>query len=121
VAKTKTYKDFGIAVEDLKGEEISYYNLSQGVGLSESYLWGLVNKRKVTLPKDKVIEKLAKFFHVEPSYFYEYRLRRVLEFIDQHREFLDTVERSIKAFETADKRKEAAEYEGRDEQAVSSE
>ena len=38
---------------------------------------------------DEVIKKIADFFNVTSDYFYEYRLNKLLNYIDKNREFLD--------------------------------
>ena len=89
----KTYKDFAEAVLELKGDKVSFDTMGLSIGIAPSYLWNLTHMRKSSPPKDEVIEKIAAFFHVEPEYFYEYRLKKCLEFLDDNREFLDHIDK----------------------------
>lgn len=95
----KTYKDFGEAMDELrKKAEVSFDTMSFKLGIAQSYLWGLANRRKANLPKDELIEKIAGYFRITPDYFHEWRLKRFLEFIDTNREFLDHCEKEAKKF-----------------------
>ena len=83
-------KDFYLAFKDLKKKlNLSLGQISIKTGLSKSFLSDISNN-KVLPPKDKFIEKIAKAFGVEPSYFFEYRKRRLSEFFEKNREFLNT-------------------------------
>lgn len=46
------------------------------------------------------MKKLADLFNVEPDYFYENRLNRLLEIMDKDREFVDYCLRQYKKFRT---------------------
>lgn len=90
----KTYKDFGEAIEELRqNSRISYDTIAFGMQRAQSYVYGICTRRVRRLPEYEQIKEFADFFHVEPEYFYEYRLRRMLDFIDKNREFLDHCER----------------------------
>jgi hypothetical protein len=43
-------------------------------------------------------KEFADFFHVTEDYFYEYRLKRMLEFLDKNREFLDHCEKESRKY-----------------------
>jgi transcriptional regulator with XRE-family HTH domain len=93
----KTYKDFGDAVDELRIKaDLSYDRMALGVDIAQSYLYHIINRRKASAPKDDIIKKIAEFFHVPPSYFYEYRLRRLLDFLNNNREYLDHCLRQAK-------------------------
>ena len=90
----KTYKDFGAALDELRVEQdLSYDRLSLQINMTASYLYSIINRRIASAPKDAIIEKIAKFFSVEPEYFFEYRLRKMIAFVEDNREFLDHCEK----------------------------
>jgi len=93
----KTYKNFGEALDVLRVEaELSYERLSLKLGIANSYVYNMINRRTKSAPSNDMIEKIARLFHIEPTYFYEYRLRKMLEYIDDSREFLDHCEKEAK-------------------------
>ncbi len=95
----KTYKSFGEALDELRVEaELSYDRLSLKVGITQSYLYYIINRRANSAPNNKIIEKVAKFFGVEPDYFFEYRLRKMIDYVNDNREFLDHCEKESKKF-----------------------
>jgi transcriptional regulator with XRE-family HTH domain len=93
----RTYKSFGEALDVLRIEhDLSYDRLSLALGIANSYVYHMINRRTKNAPSDAIIQKIADYFHLEPSYFYEYRLRKMLEFVDTNREFLDHCEKETK-------------------------
>ena len=87
--KNYTVEDFYLAFKDLKEKQnLSLGQISIKTGLSKSFLSDIMNK-KVLPPKDEFIEKIAKALSVEPEYFFEYRLRRLNDYINENRDFLD--------------------------------
>jgi transcriptional regulator with XRE-family HTH domain len=93
----KSYDDFGVAMDKLRVKKgVSFDTVSFSTGIAQSYLWGLANRRKANLPKDELMEKIANYFQVKPDYFYEWRLKRMLETVDKNREFLDHCEKEYK-------------------------
>jgi len=95
--KSKTYLDFGVAMDELRKKAgVSFDTMSFKIGIAQSYLWGLANRRRANMPKEELIEKIADYFSLSPSYFYEYRLRKLLDFINENREFLDHCLRQAK-------------------------
>jgi len=87
--KNYTIKDFYIAFKDLKEKQnLSLGQIAIKTGLSKSFLSDIMNK-KVLPPKDEFIEKIARALGVEPEYFFEYRLRRLNDYINENRDFLD--------------------------------
>ncbi len=95
--KKKTYLDFGVAMDELRKKSgVSFDTMSFKIGIAQSYLWGLANRRRANMPKEELIGKIADYFDLSPSYFYEYRLRKLLDFIDNNREFLDHCLRQAK-------------------------
>lgn len=93
----KTYKNFGEALDVLRVEAgLSYERLSLKLGIANSYVYNMINRRTKSAPSNEIIEKIAGLFHIEPTYFYEYRLRKMLEFVDDNREFLDHCEKEAK-------------------------
>jgi len=120
----KTYDDFGVAIEKLRNKaDISYDTIAFGIQRAQSYVYGICNRRTRNLPKDKIMKEFAEFFHVEPEYFYEWRLKRVLEFVNENREFVDHVERQAKKYKksstTSDVQKESPESEDENNQEQS--
>ena len=95
--KSKTYLDFGVAMDELRKKAgVSFDTMSFKIGIAQSYLWGLANRRRANMPKEELIEKIADYFSLSPSYFYEWRLRKLLDFINENREFLDHCLRQAK-------------------------
>jgi len=93
----RTYKNFGDATDELRMKAgLSYDRMSLEIGIAQSYLYHIINRRKASAPKDEIIKKISEFFHITPYFFYEYRLRRLLDFIDKNREFLDHCLRQAK-------------------------
>lgn len=93
----KTYEDFGIILEKLKNESGSAYErMGIEINMNPSTLQRMAKTRAVKLPDYDVMEKVAKYFHLVPHFFYEYRLRRLLDFIDENRKFLDHCLRQAK-------------------------
>jgi transcriptional regulator with XRE-family HTH domain len=94
----KTYKNFGDALFELKKKnyDIAYSKIAKKTGLCESTVNALVNRRHANLPNDDIMIKMAECFNLEPSYFYEWRYKRINEFIDSNREFLDIIEKESK-------------------------
>jgi len=93
----KTYKSFGEALDALRVEaDLSYERLSMKLGIANSYVYNMINRRTKSAPSNEMIEKIAGLFNILPTYFYEYRLRKMLEFIDDNREFLDHCEKEAK-------------------------
>ena len=93
----KTYKTFGEAVDGLRVEaDLSYDRFSLGVGIANSYLYHIINRRQKTAPKDDIIKKIATFFHVEPEYCFEYRLRKHVEMLEKTPKLLDKCEELLK-------------------------
>ena len=64
----------------------------------ESTINALANRKRANPPLDEVLNKIAKYFKIKPEYFYEYRLKILLEFIDSNREFLDHCLRQSKKY-----------------------
>jgi len=101
----KSYKNFGQTLENLRIKaELSYLRL--GLGMSYNSKYG--NKyhgdnwtqtyckfRPGRIPKKKIMEEFADYFHLSPYYFYEYRLIKLLKILDQNRKFLDKLEKSM--------------------------
>lgn len=88
--KNYTDKSFHIAFKDLNEKlNLSFGQISIQTGLSTSFLSDISNN-KVLPPKDKFIEKIAGALGVGPEYFFEYRHRRLDDFINENRGFLDS-------------------------------
>ena len=87
--KNYTDKSFHIAFKDLKEKlNLSLGQISIQTGISKSFLSDIANN-KVLPPKDRFIEKIARALGVDPEYFFEYRHRRLNDFINENRDFLD--------------------------------
>lgn len=114
----KTYEDFGIMLEKLKEEaEVSYDGMGRKIDISYSTLQRIAKTRAVDLPKYEIMEKVAKFFHLGPTFFYEYRLRKVLDYIDNNRKFLNIVERAMRKHRGAEISEEELEEDPEEELA----
>ena len=99
----KTYKDFGVAMDELRNDVgVSFDTMSFKIGIAQSYLWGLANRRRASMPKEELINKIADYFHVPPAYFYEHRLRKTLDYINKNRKFLDVIERAMKKYKPSE-------------------
>lgn len=97
--KNKTYLDFGEALEELRqNARVSYDTIAFKILHPQSYVYGLCTKRKRTMPRDEQFKEFADFFHVTGEYFYEWRLKKILEFVDKNREFLDHCEKEMKKY-----------------------
>lgn len=91
--KKLTYKNFGEALDNLRIEkDLSYDRLGLSIGMTSSYLYSIINRRIASAPKDKIIEKISSFFHLEPEYFFEYRLRKHIENLEKNPQLLDKCE-----------------------------
>ena len=85
----RTDESFCIAFKNLKEKlNLSLGQIAIKTGLSKSFLSDIINN-KVLPPRDEFIKKIAKALRVEPDYFFEYRLRRLIDFINENRDFLD--------------------------------
>ena len=75
--KKKTYKNFADALMELKhnNNDVSFGKIALGIDVVESYVYALATRKRLRLIDDKIMKKIAKFFHIEPSYFYEWRLK----------------------------------------------
>ncbi len=61
--------------------------------LNFSWVYDIVNYRKAeNLPKYGTIKLFAGYFNLDPSYFYVWRLKKLLDFIDKNRRFLDVLD-----------------------------
>ncbi len=98
--KSKTYKDFGDAFLELKENfpDISYGKIARELEITDSYAWNLPNRRRRSPIPRKYLINLAGIFRVKPIYFYEFRLQKLLEFINNNRRFLDYCLRQSKKF-----------------------
>jgi len=103
--KSKTYKNFGDAFLELKENfpNISYGKIARELDITDSYAWNLPNRRRKSPIPKKILTGIAKIFRVKPSYFYEYRLYELLDFIDNNRRFLDHCLRQAKKYKTIEK------------------
>lgn len=104
--KSRTNENFHIAFRELKDKlNLSLGHISIKTGLSKAFLSDIMNN-KVLAPKDEFIERIAVVLGVEPDYFFEYRLRRLTEFIRENRDFLDEyIERKLE-YEKSDEKKQ---------------
>jgi len=95
----KTYKDFGEAIEELRqNARISYDTIAFGIRRAQSYVYGICTRRKRQIPTYEQFQEFADFFHINPDYFYEYRLKKFLEYVNENREFLDNCVKDIKKY-----------------------
>jgi len=96
----RNYKDFCDALYELKKKnyDISYGRIAKKTGLLEATVTALANRRRANPPDDNVIIKIAEAFNVKPEYFYDWRLKRFLEFVNDNREYLDHCEKESRKF-----------------------
>ena len=91
ISREYSCKDFAEALFDLKGNaRLSYGQIADKCGLSDAYLVNIVNRKNLA-PNSKNIKKIAKALKVEPEYFYEFRLRKLINILDSNRKYLDPV------------------------------
>jgi transcriptional regulator with XRE-family HTH domain len=107
----KTYKDFAEAFYQLKKKnyDISYGRIAQKTGILEATVNALANRRRANPPEDDIMAKIADCFNLTPDYFYEWRLKRFLEFLDENREFLDTCIKMARGYNAKAKKEFEAE------------
>ena len=87
--RTSTIEDFGDALIGLISEKkFTYGQVGSMSKLSATYIFDIA-KKKVQPPKDENLIKIAKTLGVKPEYFFEYRLRRLINLISDNREYLD--------------------------------
>ena len=108
----KTYKDFGLALEELRvkvrdpyrDKPLSYDNLALGMSYNpkygnkyhgQSWVTNYCRYKPGKIPKEKIIEEFADYFNLSPYYFFEYRLIRLLKLLNRDRRFLDVLEKSM--------------------------
>lgn len=94
----KSYESFQDDFLKLKEKfpDISYGKIARELDVSDAYAYNLPNRRRASFVSMDMIEKIAKIFQVKPEYFYEYRLQKLLKYIDKDRKFLDTCEYQIR-------------------------
>lgn len=119
----KSYKDFGETIEELRqNARISYDTIAFGIRRAQSYVYGICTRRKRLLPTDYQVKEFADFFHVIPEYFYEYRLKKMLEYVDKDRAFLDHCEKELKKYKAQNepKKEKYQEADGNNSSAQAS-
>lgn len=96
----RTYKDFCDALYELKKKnyDISYGRIAKKTGILEATVTALANRRRANAPDDEIMIKIAEAFNVKPEYFYDWRLKRFLEFVNENRDFLDHCEKIRKGY-----------------------
>ena len=91
IGREYSCKDFADAFFELKKSiGFSYMQIAVKAKLSDTYLVNIVNRKNLT-PNSKNIKKIAKALKVEPEYFYEFRLRKLINILDSNRKYLDPV------------------------------
>jgi len=110
----KTYKDFGEALDELRAnEELSYEQFSIMLNekvkprknITTSNIYAIINRRNASAPSNTLIEYFAEFFGIMPEYFYEYRLRKMLELVDKNREYLDYCQKEFNKWSKKERQK----------------
>ena len=95
IDNANTAEDFSDALKGLMHEKkLSYNQLAYKCKLSPQFLQQIVTK-KVLPPKDKFVKVIAKSLNVEPEYFFEYRLRKLINLLKDNREYLDLFLRDL--------------------------
>ena len=91
IGREYSCKDFADAFFELKKSiGFSYMQIAVKAKLSDTYLVNIVNRKNLA-PNSKNIKKIAKALKVEPEYFYEFRLRKLINILDSNRKYLDPV------------------------------
>jgi len=104
INNANTVEDFSDVLRGLMHEKkLSYNQLAYKCKLSPQFLHQIATK-KVLPPKDKFIKAIAKSLNIEPEYFFEYRLRRLISFLSNNREYLDLF---VKEVELSQKKRKA--------------
>lgn len=92
----KSYKNFGEKIDIMRIEKnLSYDRLSLAVGIPTSYIYYIVNRKVKSPPKTEIIIKFANFFGVPPEYFFEYRVKLIIDRINSHPEELEIIENAL--------------------------
>ena len=95
-SKILTHKDFADALFELKQDTgLSYMQIAVKARLSDTYLINIVNRKNLA-PNNENIKKIAKALRIEPEYFFEYRLRRLINLLKSNREYLDLFLKEIR-------------------------
>ena len=55
----------------------------------------MINGRSKSTSSDEKITKVTNFFGLEPEYFFKYGIRKMIEFIEENREYLDHCEKEL--------------------------
>jgi len=98
----KTYKCFGEALDDLRVEsDLSYDRLALKLDIANSYVYHIINRRSKSAPSNEIIEKIAGKFGLEPEYFFEYRLRKMIAYVEDNKKFLDHCENLMRKYSNA--------------------
>lgn len=88
----KTYKKFCEALDTLRvDKDLSYDRLALFIKFPSSYTYSIINRRH-SAPKNRIIEQIAKSFNIEPEYFLEYRIRKLVTKIEEEPKILDKIE-----------------------------
>jgi transcriptional regulator with XRE-family HTH domain len=91
VARHLLLQRFPGALRGLMEERhLSYRQLAYKTKLSAGYLNHLTKGTR-PVPADPVIRTIAKALRVEPDFFLEYRLRRVVRVLEGHTQLVDTL------------------------------
>jgi len=87
---------FGSTIERLMEEVgVTYRGLAAKTGLSAGYLNHLVHGNR-PVPSNEVIERLARALGVEPEHFVEYRLRVIMERLEQLPAMIDRLYKQLR-------------------------
>jgi transcriptional regulator with XRE-family HTH domain len=91
VARHLLLERFGAALKGLMEERhLTYRQLAYKTRLSAGYLNHLTKGRR-PVPADPVIRTIAKALRVEPDFFLEYRLRRVVGLLEGSTQLIDAL------------------------------
>lgn len=103
IDKEYSNKDFAEALFELKDRaRLSYGQIADKCGLSDAYLVNIVNRKNLP-PNDVNIKKIAKALGVKPEYFFEYRLRRLINLLKDNKENLNLYLRDLEIIKKKEK------------------
>lgn len=99
----KSYEDFEKAYYKLYYAEkiksgLSFSKIAKKTDIIETTVTALASRRRKDPPSYEQMEKIAGVFNLEPEYFYDYRWKKVMDYLDKNRKFLDVVERVMKKY-----------------------
>jgi transcriptional regulator with XRE-family HTH domain len=88
--KKYSYKKFHLALGDiLKEKNVKLRGLAARTNLNYTYFSKLKNRKKS--PPIKTIKIIASGLAIDPDYFLEYRIQKIIDFLDDNPEYVDDI------------------------------